>query len=332
MEQFVYRAVRFGPFTLDLTRGCLRSGDQDIGLRPKAFDVLCHLVENAGRLVSKQELHDAVWPDVAVSDDSLVQCIRELRQRLGDDGQGLIKTVPRRGYRLDSTVAVLAPHALPSDRSAADDGTPTPGRVPHRGKRQERRRWAMTATGILIGALAAAWLAAALLAHPGEGPPTKLFTEADARRVTEIADGKRLPLPEFRMREPSGDVPAPARQLVGIWVSDAGWIGSHRQLMVIITSVDREGVAMGYAVHGPAQPNSRIQSPPHAFSFRARMTERTLSFDDGAGQYMVSFGAGNRMEIELKFRDATMGWVVLGPVWTLADAERSRGTERISTL
>jgi DNA-binding winged helix-turn-helix (wHTH) protein len=103
MDEVVRRVLRFDRFTLDLTRGCVRLGDQVIDLRPKAFEVLRHLAENAGRLVSRQELFDAVWPNVVVSDDSLGQCIGELRQRLGDNEHRLIKTVSRRGYLLDAT-------------------------------------------------------------------------------------------------------------------------------------------------------------------------------------------------------------------------------------
>jgi TolB-like protein/DNA-binding winged helix-turn-helix (wHTH) protein/Tfp pilus assembly protein PilF len=95
----------FEEFALDLTRGCLRSGDRDIDLRPKAFAVLHHLAKNSGRLVPKQELYQAVWPDVVVCDDSLVQCIRQLRDKLGDEGHRLIKTVHRRGYMLDVAVS-----------------------------------------------------------------------------------------------------------------------------------------------------------------------------------------------------------------------------------
>ena len=97
--------MRFDPFTLDLTRGYLRAGEQDVDLRPKAFKVLCHLAENAGRLVPKQQLYEVVWPNVVVSDDSLVQCIGELRQKLGDHEHRLIKTVSRRGYLLDVSIS-----------------------------------------------------------------------------------------------------------------------------------------------------------------------------------------------------------------------------------
>jgi TolB-like protein len=77
----------------------LRNGDP-IALRPQAFAVLRHLVENANRLVTKAELLEAVWRAAAVTDDSLVQCIHEIRRAVGDDRHVLLTTVSRRGYRL----------------------------------------------------------------------------------------------------------------------------------------------------------------------------------------------------------------------------------------
>jgi DNA-binding winged helix-turn-helix (wHTH) protein len=104
MDEIVDKVLRFDRFTLDLKRGCVLAGGQDISLRPKAFKVISHLAKNAGQLVAKQELCEAVWPNVTVSDDSLVQCIREIRQKLGDDDHTLIKTVARRGYLLNASV------------------------------------------------------------------------------------------------------------------------------------------------------------------------------------------------------------------------------------
>ena len=79
-------------------RGSLVKGGEEIKLRPKVYDALKYMLENAGRLISKQELMDAVWPDAFVTDDSLVQCTVELRRALDDSTQQLLKTVPRRGY------------------------------------------------------------------------------------------------------------------------------------------------------------------------------------------------------------------------------------------
>jgi predicted ATPase/DNA-binding winged helix-turn-helix (wHTH) protein len=62
------------------------------------YETLKYLVENPGRVIGKQELTQAVWPDAFVTDDSLVQCTVELRRALGDRSQQLVKTVPKRGY------------------------------------------------------------------------------------------------------------------------------------------------------------------------------------------------------------------------------------------
>jgi TolB-like protein/tetratricopeptide (TPR) repeat protein len=137
MDKAVYKVLRFDCFTLDQIRGCLRVGGQDVDLRPKTFEVLRHLAENAGRLVSKEELFKVVWRDLAVSDDSLVQCIRELRQKLGDDQHRLIKTLSRRGYLLDAAVSVgdartsadaLEALKVPVAIGALEPDPPLPGR------------------------------------------------------------------------------------------------------------------------------------------------------------------------------------------------------------
>jgi DNA-binding winged helix-turn-helix (wHTH) protein/quercetin dioxygenase-like cupin family protein len=91
-------AYSFESFVLNLQRGCLQHAGVDMELRPKAFRVLQLLVEHAGSLMSKDELVALVWPDVFVSDDSLAQCVHEIRDLLGDAKQRFIKTVPRRGY------------------------------------------------------------------------------------------------------------------------------------------------------------------------------------------------------------------------------------------
>jgi predicted ATPase/DNA-binding winged helix-turn-helix (wHTH) protein len=82
---------------------------EEIKLRPKVYETLKYLVEHPGRLIGKQELMQAVWPDAFVTDDSLVQCTLELRRALGDRSQQLLKTVPRRGYLFTSEVTRRAP-------------------------------------------------------------------------------------------------------------------------------------------------------------------------------------------------------------------------------
>ena len=67
--------------------------------------MLRYLVQHPGRLISKEELLAAVWPNLVVTDDTLVQSIGELRRALGEAGARLIVTVPRRGYRFEAAEA-----------------------------------------------------------------------------------------------------------------------------------------------------------------------------------------------------------------------------------
>jgi DNA-binding winged helix-turn-helix (wHTH) protein len=100
------RVFRFEDFTFDQFRGTFSRGVDDINLRRKTFLVLQYLVANAGRLLSKDEILEAVWPDVIVTEDSLVKCVHEARLALGDADGRLIRTVPRRGYLFDVPVTV----------------------------------------------------------------------------------------------------------------------------------------------------------------------------------------------------------------------------------
>jgi TolB-like protein/DNA-binding winged helix-turn-helix (wHTH) protein/cytochrome c-type biogenesis protein CcmH/NrfG len=85
----------------DFGNETLRDRDGNpIDLRPQAFSVLRYLAENADRLVTKDELIEAVWPGIAVTEDSLFQCIHEIRRALHDEARTILQTAPKRGYRL----------------------------------------------------------------------------------------------------------------------------------------------------------------------------------------------------------------------------------------
>jgi TolB-like protein len=87
--------------TLDLRQEELRdAAGTRIELRNRSFGVLRYLATNAGRVVTKDELLATNWPGVTVTEDSLTQCISEIRRLLGDAGRDLIRTVPRRGYMI----------------------------------------------------------------------------------------------------------------------------------------------------------------------------------------------------------------------------------------
>ena len=111
---------RFAGLTLDMAKGRLTSATGEVALRRKAFDLLCYLVRHSGHVLSKDDLLAAVWPDVTVSDESLTQCVHDLRRVLGPDGAGLLHTVPRRGYMFEA----VEPEAAPLPASEARPLTP----------------------------------------------------------------------------------------------------------------------------------------------------------------------------------------------------------------
>ena len=123
---------RFDVFTLDLGRGELLGPGGEIRLRPKAFEVLRYLVMHHGRLVPRDELLEAVWGQVVVTDDSLTQCLLEIRKALGASGRRIVRTVHRRGYMLDVPVSTLADDAAQQNTAIPADGPPADRQHPSR--------------------------------------------------------------------------------------------------------------------------------------------------------------------------------------------------------
>jgi DNA-binding winged helix-turn-helix (wHTH) protein/Flp pilus assembly protein TadD len=97
--------LRFSGFELDPERAELRAPDgATIRLRPKTLEILRLLAGNAGRVLNKQQLMEAVWPNVHVGEDSLFQCIREIRTALGDDKRQVVRVISGRGYLFQAEV------------------------------------------------------------------------------------------------------------------------------------------------------------------------------------------------------------------------------------
>src|SRR5246500_5989260 len=91
---------RFGCFQLDAANECLWCDGKQVPLAPKPFAVLRYLVENPGRLITHDELLDALWPETYVQPQVLRTYMLELRKVLGDDAASprFIQTLPKRGY------------------------------------------------------------------------------------------------------------------------------------------------------------------------------------------------------------------------------------------
>jgi predicted ATPase/DNA-binding winged helix-turn-helix (wHTH) protein len=99
---------QFAEFTLDPGRASLFKAGREVKLRPKVYDALHYFVKNRGRLIRKDELIQALWSETFVTDDSLVQCMVELRGALEDRAQEILQTVPRRGYIFAAAVTSTA--------------------------------------------------------------------------------------------------------------------------------------------------------------------------------------------------------------------------------
>jgi TolB-like protein/Tfp pilus assembly protein PilF len=104
MSQQTKPIYEFGPYRLDAAERLLSRNGEVVPLQPKAFDLLLALVERPGRLLEKDELMKAVWPDTVVEEVNLANNISILRKTLGANGQQLIETVPKRGYRFVADV------------------------------------------------------------------------------------------------------------------------------------------------------------------------------------------------------------------------------------
>lgn len=124
----------FADFTLNPVAGHLWRAGERVELRSKSFEVLAYIVERHGRVVTREELMHAVWPNLSVTDESVTRCIADIRKALADDSQRLIRTVPRRGYlfAVPVTTPVLAfPRATePQPLEQAFSPPPHPPRRP----------------------------------------------------------------------------------------------------------------------------------------------------------------------------------------------------------
>jgi TolB-like protein/DNA-binding winged helix-turn-helix (wHTH) protein/Flp pilus assembly protein TadD len=118
----------FQPFRLDAADHSLWRGEKRVQITPKAFDVLCYMVENAGRLVSQDELLQALWPETYVNQEVLRKYILEIRKALGDrpEKPEFIETVTKRGYRFIAPVtddSEAKTPDLPISQATEEDAT-----------------------------------------------------------------------------------------------------------------------------------------------------------------------------------------------------------------
>ncbi|MEM7482527.1 MAG: tetratricopeptide repeat protein [Acidobacteriota bacterium] len=153
-----------GDWTVDPTGGTLRRGKTVRRLRPQEMELLKVLVAREGQVVTREELLDAVWGEIAVEESALSRCVSLIRKGLGDRVRRplYIETVPKRGYRLIAEVGP-APSVDESELPAADKSSPVVGpkrRVPSDPSR--RRGVAMLVAAVVLAIVGARWIATVL--------------------------------------------------------------------------------------------------------------------------------------------------------------------------
>jgi DNA-binding winged helix-turn-helix (wHTH) protein/tetratricopeptide (TPR) repeat protein len=226
--------ISFGGFRLNKTRGCLEdAAGAERFLRPKSYRLLEILSERRGELLTKDELVRQVWPDVFVSDDSLAQCVRDIRRALGDEGASLLRTVPRRGY-------MLTGDAAPAARIDAD-------------KRAPKRAAGAVALCLIVGlglwwAGGPAFTASDLRTDPVTDPSEAridLLLDDRNRFRREYNDEARVLLQAILARDP-GDADAWARLGLTYWreVQHLSWGGGRREMAQALDMVER-AIALG---------------------------------------------------------------------------------------
>jgi len=194
MPQKTGRLYEFGPFVLDVAGHVLLRDGKPVPLTPKTFDVLVLLVENSGRMLSKSELMESLWPDSCVEESNLTQQISMIRRALGEKSGGTpyIVTVQGRGYRFAVPVVGYSEPAsplaqkLPEAHAAAevppraeieeraDHGTGVIDLIPRLGRHVNRRSLVLLA---LIACVLAAgiWFAQRQISHRhASGGPQRL--------------------------------------------------------------------------------------------------------------------------------------------------------------
>jgi DNA-binding winged helix-turn-helix (wHTH) protein/tetratricopeptide (TPR) repeat protein len=294
--------LRFARFELDEQRAELRGPDGGVvRLRPKALAMLEVFVANAGRTLSKQELMQAVWSNIYVGEDSLFQCIREIRTALGDNDRQLIRLVSGRGYLFDAEVVCVPDAANPIATGEVpvpqvlDDKPQLLTRVPLLGVTRP-----MTAGLFSLCAIAG------------------LAVSATAPRLDIFADVKR-PTIAMRITDPGNDpqVSLMAANVGADIAEGLAKISNIRVLAPLEASAVARPEAKPVAVTRAANPDilveGRLQKDGNSWSLQARATNTAKnevrwstsvsvtaeSFDEALQRSRLTGGLGHNLAVYL---------------------------------
>ena len=277
----------------------------DVELTPKLLDLLLHLLDNAGALVTKEQLLDALWPGANVTDNALAQAVSELRQTLGDDASApqFIKTVARRGYRFIAPVARVEPApAQPPQTPAATFSN------------ADEQAIAVMDFANVTGEADSAWLSAGIAETvTGDLRALGRFRVVDRGRVTEA-----IRRTSGSLQEVSADLDVPLA-VVGSYQRN----GDRIRITARVVNV-RNGEALADAkVDGPLA---------DIFELQDRVVAQ-FSTELGVAADVIARSGGARETPTLEaYRAFTEGWLELETLDIRATAQAIAKFERAITI
>ncbi|PBC00779.1 winged helix-turn-helix domain-containing protein [Mesorhizobium sp. WSM3860] len=266
----------FVDFELDPQRAELRAGNgETIRLRPKSFDILLLLVTSAGRVLSKQDLIEAVWPNVHVSDDSLFQCIREIRAALGDEKHELLRLISGRGYLFDVAVSRAPVSELGTPTVIAPEAVAAVPKIRSRFAVRGPAMVIVTALATLMGLVAAAPFLTpqsifaakppvvsvmAIAAPGGDAESVAMAAEVTNRLTNGLAkiDGIRLVAPPAAAPQVASAVPSDLVVNGELQKNAGGWEVRARMVAAATGEVRWAGSAMVANETDPALEQERL--------------------------------------------------------------------------
>jgi tetratricopeptide (TPR) repeat protein len=176
---------RFEDVEVDPSRGCLVRGGLEQHLRQQSFHLLLYMIERRQRLITKEELIENVWQGAAVTDNAVVQCIKEIRKALGDDPHEprFIRTIHKLGYRCIASVTEVPSVSEAAPPDLAIPQTASAARRAAYWHPEPRLRWILAGIAILAGMAIAGW---AVLRHSAAPPVEVTLPSVPGRKALAV--------------------------------------------------------------------------------------------------------------------------------------------------
>lgn len=289
MSQQTRHLYEFGPFRLDPEKPCLWRDGEPVPLTPKAVETLLVLVQQNGKLVEREQLMSAIWPDTFVEDTNLNFNVSMLRKALGKDaaGEQYIKTFPRHGYRFNADVRqvteevpalVVEKHTrarmVIEEREVSDNAEPAaeiPALPPAILPRSNWKIYAAGALGLLLVLGAIAWFwpkSQPGLAGPAGSPTIRIIGVLPVKPLRNDESDRTLSL-----------------GITDTLITKLGGLPSIVVRPVSNAGVDPDPIEIGHNINADAVLEATLQRTDR----RLRINARLLRVLDGSLIWSASF-------------------------------------------